>query len=961
MVKKSKSRSSLTGTPSRGSPSTGSSSSGTPRAPPQSSRGRDTPPSRPSGGGSTSHRRNASPPTPRNPPDSASTRALDPLPPGFLQSFQSLRLGTTPSPQAGPVDAALEVEAAVVPASDRGVTRHRHVLRVAMGQAEAARRKLVMGEMVAVRRWVGARREIPGVERRGRGRERAGRGEEDEGRRADAKAEAGVVAIGTAWISTQCKEGFVQLSTQFRQNAGLELGAYVTVASWPAPVPEAARIVLRPTAADEDFEVDEGVSMLMKEIMIDIRHATLNACIEAVYQGKERQFRIEKAEPRRTPGAKDEAGETAGPVVMEVTRSTEVVVVSHERKKIKAMAATDQNVDYGTIGGLSKQVAEIRNIVEAPLLNPEKFIKLGLRPPRGVLLYGPPGTGKTLVARVVAAETGAHVILVNGPDIISKYYGETEERLRSIFLEAEENAPSIIFFDEIDSLCPSRDESSSDLEKRVVTTMLTLMDGAHHKDRDRIADGVIVMAATNRPQVIDEALRRPGRFDREIEIGIPDGPARLDILHKQLRNVPHTLTKTQIADVAARAHGYVGADLAAVVREAGMQVLQRKAAEEAVVAAGSPRKTVDYAEKLWGGREDEEDGFDEETGMPKRPEELARWAGIGKGWEEPVAVEAEEVRWQSRIVQARFEKPRELDVNDLRIGFDDMIDALAKIKPTSMREVMVEVPRVLWSDIGGQAEIKQRLQEAIEWPLKNPELFAKYKIRPPKGILLYGPPGCSKTLLAKALATETGLNFLAVKGPELFSKWVGDSEKAIREVFRKARAASPSIIFFDEIDAIAVRRGSGDTSVADRVLAQMLSEMDGVEPLVNVTVVAATNRPDILDSALLRPGRIDRILYVSPPDYDARVEILRIQTGKMACAPDVDIADLARKTEGYSGAEVVAICQEAAYKAMEEDANAKQVEHRHFLAGVEGVTPRITAEVVAFYDRFKHRSGLRSI
>lgn len=488
-----------------------------------------------------------------------------------------------------------------------------------------------------------------------------------------------------------------------------------------------------------------------------------------------------------------------------------------------------------------------------------------------------------LFVKYVAQETKAHVIVINGPEIISRYYGETEQKLRDIFSVARERAPSIIFIDEIDSLCPKRDEAPTELEKRVVTTLLTLMDGVETlraNETSTTADRIVVLGATNRPNALDEALRRPGRFDREIEIGIPNSDARLSILTTLLRRIPNTLTPDDIYTIASKAHGYVGADLAAVCREAGLFCIRRNAQSESSV--------------------------------------------------------------------------------DLKVTLQDMNDAMAGIRPSAMREIMLEVPKVYWSDIGGQAYIKDRLKESIEWPLKHPEAFERMGIRPPKGILLYGPPGCSKTLMAKALATEAGSNFIAVKGPELFSKWVGESEKAVREVFRKARAASPSIVFFDEIDALTVKRGSdgSGTSVADRVLSQLLNEMDGIEPLVNVTVVAATNRPDIIDDALLRPGRIDRILYVGPPDFESRRDIFRIQVTKMTCDKDVDIDELAHKTEGCSGAEAVALCQEAALFAMEEDVHIDSIKRRHFLKALGSFKRRITPEMLQFYADFQSRSGL---
>ncbi|KAI8362938.1 P-loop containing nucleoside triphosphate hydrolase protein [Mortierella sp. GBAus27b] len=602
----------------------------------------------------------------------------------------------------------------------------------------------------------------------------------------------------------------------------------------------------------------------------------------------------------------------------------------------------DQSQDgrlYDQIGGLGSQIRTVREMVETPLHNPKVFTQFGLRPPKGVLLYGPPGTGKTLIARTVAAATGAFLTVINGPEIISKFYGETEAKLRDIFELAANNSPSIIFIDEIDALCPKRDEAASEMEKRVVATLLTLMDGVSEKNVSSATrptapnssasppsepPRIVVMGATNRPNALDEALRRPGRFDREIEIGIPDAKARAEILTALLKKTPNTLTQTQIDHLASISHGYVGADLAAVCREAGLKTINR---------VMQKHRTFD----LENSHTDD---------LQRRFATLAVSETPGTTNAEPVATDEEQ--------------------DELKVSLEDMRAAMTDIKPSAMREIMIEVPKVLWSDIGGQAEIKQKLKESVEWPLQHPDAFIRMGIRPPKGILLYGPPGCSKTLMAKALATQAGLNFIAVKGPELFSKWVGESEKAVREVFRKARAASPSIVFFDEIDALTVKRGSGDdggSSVADRVLSQLLNELDGIEPLVNVTVVAATNRPDIMDPALMRPGRIDRILYVSPPDLASRREILRlqIQTKKMACDDDVDIDHLAQQTEGCSGAEVVALCQEAAMKAMEESLEIACVSRRHFDQALAGMTRRITPEMIKFYDDFRTRSGLKSV
>ncbi|XP_055406533.1 ATPase family gene 2 protein homolog A isoform X10 [Bubalus kerabau] len=442
--------------------------------------------------------------------------------------------------------------------------------------------------------------------------------------------------------------------------------------------------------------------------------------------------------------------------------------------------ANQLKVTYDMIGGLNSQLKEIREIIELPLKQPELFKSYGIPPPRGVLLYGPPGTGKTMIARAVANEVGAYVSVINGPEIISKFYGETEARLRQIFAEATLRHPSIIFIDELDALCPKREGAQNEVEKRVVASLLTLMDGIGSEGSE---GQVLVLGATNRPHALDAALRRPGRFDKEIEIGVPNAQDRLDILQKLLRRVPHLLTEAELLQLANSVHGYVGADLKALCNEAGLHALRRVLRKQ-----------------------------------PNLPD--SKMAGL------------------------------------VKITLKDFLQGMNDIRPSAMREVAVDVPNVSWSDIGGLENVKLKLKQAVEWPLKHPESFTQMGIQPPKGVLLYGPPGCSKTMIAKALANESGLNFLAIKGPELMNKYVGESERAVREIFRKARAVAPSIIFFDELDALAVERGSssGAGNVADRVLAQLLTEMDGIEQLKNVTVLAATNRPDRIDKEYSLPS-----------------------------------------------------------------------------------------------------------
>lgn len=544
-------------------------------------------------------------------------------------------------------------------------------------------------------------------------------------------------------------------------------------------------------------------------------------------------------------------------------------------------------VTYDMIGGLTSQLEAIRETIEMPLKQPELFKSFGISPPRGILLYGPPGTGKTLIAKAVAHEVGAYVSVINGAEILSKFYGETEARLRQIFAEASMRQPSIIFIDELDALCPKREGAQNEVEKRVVASLLTLMDGIGSEGSE---GKLIVLGATNRPHALDAALRRPGRFDKEIEIGVPNAQDRLDIFRKLLKKVPHLLTETELVQLADSTHGYVGADLAALCKEAGLNALRR--------ALGS----------LVGPSDSEVAG-------------------------------------------------------SVVIDLNNFLQAMNDVRPSAMREVAIDVPKVSWTDIGGMEYVKLKLKQAVEWPLKHPEAFIRMGIQPPKGILLYGPPGCSKTMIAKALANESGLNFLAVKGPELMNKYVGESERAVREIFRKARAVSPSILFFDEIDALAVERGSSSSAgnVADRVLAQLLTEMDGIEQLKDVTILAATNRPDMIDKALMRPGRIDRIIYVPLPDEPTRREIFSLQFRSMPISGDISLDELVMKTDKYSGAEITAVCREAALLALQEDIQAQCIMKRHFELALTIVTPRIPDSLCQFYAAYQKKSGLHAL
>lgn len=532
----------------------------------------------------------------------------------------------------------------------------------------------------------------------------------------------------------------------------------------------------------------------------------------------------------------------AGPVLME--DSTEVTV-SEESEKAIQVAKGDgaPSISYEDIGGIKNEVSRLREMIELPLRHPELFKRLGVEAPKGVLLHGPPGTGKTLLAKAVAHETNANFYTIGGPEIMSKFYGESEERLREVFKKAEENAPAIIFIDEIDSIAPKREEVSGEVERRVVAQLLSLMDGMSSRGK------VVVIGATNRVNAIDPALRRPGRFDREIEIGVPDKDGRLEILQIHTRGMP--LEKdVDLGVIANMSHGFVGADLQAVAKEAGIRALRRVLPEIDLTTENIPSDIL------------------------------------------------------KKIV----------------VTMDDFLSVIKEIEPSALREVFVEIPDVKWDDIGGLADVKQELQEAVEWPLKYQGLFLHSDATPPKGILLYGPPGTGKTLMAKAAAHESEANFISIKGPELLSKWVGESEKGVREVFRKARQAAPCIVFFDEIDAIAPTRGGmgSDSHVTERVISQLLTELDGLEVLSNVIIIAATNRPDIIDAALLRPGRFDRLLYVPPPETESRIKIFKIHTSKKPLADDVKIETLAAHTEGYTGADIAALASAAVMLALRE-------------------------------------------
>ncbi len=654
--------------------------------------------------------------------------------------------------------------------------------------------------------------------------------------------------------------GIIRMDGIIRQNAQISLGENVRVRK--AKVSDARRVVLSPNQA---IRFSAGFGDFVKRRLLG-RPLTQGDKIVVGVLGTTLPFTVTQT----IPGG-----------IVRVADRTEVIV---REEPVKERAGIP-SVAYEDIGGLKDEVQKIREMIELPMKHPELFERLGIEPPKGVLLHGPPGTGKTLIAKAVANETNAYFIHLNGPEIMSKFYGESEENLRKVFKEAEENAPSIIFIDEIDAIAPKREEVHGEVERRVVAQLLALMDGLKSRGR------VVVIGATNRPDALDPALRRPGRFDREIVIGVPDRKGRKEILQIHTRGMPlaEDVNLDELADIT---HGFVGADLEALCKEAAMNALRKV--------------------------------------LPK--------------------IDLEEESIPPEILES------------LEVTREDFLDAWKVMEPSALREVYVEVPDVRWSDIGGLHEVKQALREMVEWPIKYPEGFSKLGISPPKGVLLFGPPGTGKTLLAKAVATESEANFISVKGPEILSKWVGESEKAIREIFKKAKQAAPTVVFFDEIDAIASIRGiEVGSKVGERVLNQLLTEMDGLEELHNVVIIAATNRPDMLDPALLRPGRFDKILLVQAPDAEARMEIFRVHTRNMPLAGDVNFEALVRDTENFSGADIEALCREAAMLAFREAVlnresfDEKKVEMRHFREALRTIKPSLTDEIKKTYEQFLKR------
>ena len=652
----------------------------------------------------------------------------------------------------------------------------------------------------------------------------------------------------------------IRIDNFTRMNAGVSIGDTVKISSIKDEV-EAQRVVLAPP---ED---------LPRNIPVANNPNVLNALIDFPVV-KNDSVPIMIGLPFLQP-------QIVSYKVIEIEPEEAIIITKNTQIEFSEKPAAGfeglKRISYEDIGGLKDELQRVREMIELPMRHPELFQKLGIEPPKGVLLYGPPGTGKTLIAKAVASESGAHFISIAGPEVISKYYGESEQKLREIFEEAEQNAPSIIFIDELDSITPRREEVTGEVERRVVAQLLTMMDGLEERGQ------VVVIGATNRVDAIDPALRRPGRFDREIEIGVPDKQGRYEVLQIHTRGMP-LAEDVDLKKLSEMTHGYTGADLAALGRETAMKALRRY--------------------------------------LPQ------------------INLEEERI------------PPSVLEKMDVRM--DDFVNAYKEVTPTAMREVYIEVSTVHWDDVGGLDDVKQHLKEAVEWPLKNPEIFSRLGIKPPKGILLYGPPGCGKTLLARAVATESEANFISIKGPEVFSKWVGESEKAIREVFRKARMAAPAVIFLDEMDSLTPRRGLGfsDSGVSERVISQLLTEMDGIVTLQDIVVIAATNRPDMVDPAVLRPGRFDRLIYVPEPDEKSRLQIFKIYTKDMPLAKDVDLNPLAVMTKYYSGADIESLCREAAMHTLRRDVKAREVPMKDFQDAMKELGPSVTPDMEKWYKSF---------
>jgi len=662
------------------------------------------------------------------------------------------------------------------------------------------------------------------------------------------------------------EQNIIRIDGFIRQNAAVGIGDMVRIKK--AEIKPAEKVVLAPPEGTSIQFGGDAEDMVKRQIMkrpiskgdiIPVMSTMAHPFLGRVVTGQAIPLVAIEAEPEG---------------IILITDKTDIKL----RDKPVVLDVTGTGITYEDIGGLTDEIQRLREMIELPMKHPEVFERLGIEPPKGVLMYGPPGTGKTLIAKAVANESGANFFSIAGPEIMSKYYGESEQRLREIFEQANEGAPSIIFIDELDSIAPKREEVTGEVERRVVAQLLTMMDGLEERGQ------VVVIGATNRIDAIDPALRRPGRFDREIEIGVPDRLERIEILQIHTRGMPLS-GDVRLEYISDRTHGFVGADISALAKEAAMKALRRYL----------PQIKLDEA------------------------------------------------------------VPHET-LESMHVTGDDFEMALKEVEPSAMREVMIEIPKVTWDDVGGLDEAKQEIQEAVEWPLLYPAKFEKMNIRPPRGILLYGPPGTGKTLLAKAVANESTANFISVRGPQLLSKWVGESEKAIREVFKKARQVAPSIIFLDELDAIAPIRGTEfGSKTSERVINQLLTELDGIESLKNVVVIAATNRPEIIDPALIRSGRFDRLVFIGPPGRAERIGIFRIHLKNIPLTDDVNIEELADLTENYVGSDIESLCREAVMLTLRENFDAEKAEMRHFREALKKVRPALAEDMVEYYEKLQEQ------
>ena len=639
----------------------------------------------------------------------------------------------------------------------------------------------------------------------------------------------------------------VKIDGQTRKNLGVSINDIIEVQKVDTKI--AKSVVLMPVTdvVTVDQEFTDFVKNRLKGLPI-----TDGDEISVMILGNSMEFRISKVSPKR---------------IVRIDRSTNLKILS------EAVSDKKIRITYEEVGGLVSEIKSMREIVELPLKHPELFSRLGVEPHSGILLYGPPGCGKTLLAKVLASESDANMYSINGPEIMNKYYGETEAKLRDIFKEAKDNSPSIIFIDEIDAIAPKREEVYGDVEKRVVAQLLALMDGLTERGN------VVVLGATNRPDSVDPALRRPGRFDREMEISVPNADGRLEILQIHTRGMP--LGKDiELKNLASELHGYTGADIKALCREAAIKAIRRYLPE----------------------------------------------------------IDLESERIPSKMLQS------------MEIKLRDFYDSMHEVVPTAMREFYVERPKVWWKDVGGLNYAKKILQDNLIRAIKNPDKFVKMGVKPPKGALFYGPPGCGKTLLARSFAAESGANMILVRGPEILSKWVGESEKAIREIFRKAKASAPCIIIFDELDSLAKIKTSEESKIRETVISQLLTEMEDATTS-RLVIIGITNRPDMIDNAILRSGRLEIILYIQAPDEKGRLEIIKILTSKMRLTGDVNLNEIALSTKNYTGADLAALCREAAVNAM--DNNSEKISSKNFAIGLKKVRPSITKEVDHWYDTIK--------